>query len=60
MPTIEVERRDLEFLLGRKLPDDPEKLDEILSFIKGEVKNVDEEEIYIDIKDSNRADLWGC
>jgi len=59
MPTIEVERRDLEFLLGRKLPDDSEKLDEILSFIKGEVKNIDEEEIYIDIKDSNRADLWG-
>ena len=59
MPTIEVERRDLELLLGRKLPDDPEKLDEILSFIKGEVKNIDNEEIYIDIKDSNRADLWG-
>ncbi len=59
MPTIEVERRDLEILLGRKLPDDSEKLDEILSFIKGEVKNIDEEEIYIDIKDSNRADLWG-
>ena len=59
MPTIEVERRDLEFLLGWKLPDDSEKLDEILSFIKGEVKNIDEEEIYIDIKDSNRADLWG-
>jgi len=59
MPTIEVERRDLEFLLGRKLPDDSEKLDEILSFIKGEVKNIDNEEIYIDIKDSNRADLWG-
>jgi len=59
MPTIEVEREDLELLLGRKLPNDPEKLDEILSFIKGEVKNMSEEEIHIDIKDSNRADLWG-
>ncbi len=58
MPTIEVEREDLEALLGQKLPEDPEKLDEILSFIKGEAKSVNEEEIHIDIKDSNRADLW--
>ena len=58
MPTVEVEREDLEFLLGLKLPVDPEKLDELLSFIKGEVKYADEEEIHIDVKDSNRADLW--
>ena len=59
MPTIEVEREDLEALLGLKLPRSPEELDEIFSFIKGEVKYVDENEIHIDIKDSNRADLWG-
>ena len=59
MPTIEVEREDLEALLGIKLPRSPEELDEIFSFIKGEAKYVDENEIHIDIKDSNRADLWG-
>ncbi|MEM2092442.1 MAG: phenylalanine--tRNA ligase subunit beta, partial [Candidatus Bathyarchaeia archaeon] len=59
MPTIEVEREDLESLLGMKLPQSPEELDEILSFIKGEVKHIDEKEIHIDIKDSNRADIWG-
>ncbi|MEM2341889.1 MAG: phenylalanine--tRNA ligase subunit beta [Candidatus Bathyarchaeia archaeon] len=59
MPTIEVEREDLESLLGMKLPQNPESLDELLSFIKGEVKYVSEKEIHIDIKDSNRADIWG-
>lgn len=59
MPTLEVEREDLEELLGVRLPDDPERLDEILSFIKGEVKRMSGNEIQIDIKDSNRADLLG-
>ncbi|MEM1606767.1 MAG: phenylalanine--tRNA ligase subunit beta [Candidatus Bathyarchaeia archaeon] len=59
MPTIEVEREDLESLLGVKLPRSLKELDEILSFVKGEVKHVDEKEIHIDIKDSNRADIWG-
>ncbi|MEM1507670.1 MAG: phenylalanine--tRNA ligase subunit beta [Candidatus Bathyarchaeia archaeon] len=59
MPTIEVEREDLESLLGMRLPQSPEDLDEILSFIKGEVKYADEKEIHIDVKDSNRADIWG-
>jgi len=59
MPTIEVEREDLESLLGLNLPKDPEELNEVFSFIKGEVKYADEKEIHIDIKDSNRADIWG-
>ncbi|MEM2728785.1 MAG: phenylalanine--tRNA ligase subunit beta, partial [Candidatus Bathyarchaeia archaeon] len=58
MPTIEVEREDLENLLGARLPSDAEELNEILSFIKGEVKRLSSDEIQIDIKDSNRADLW--
>lgn len=59
MPTIEVEREDLELLLGLPLPTDIEELNEVFSFIKGEVKYADEKEIHIDIKDSNRADIWG-
>ncbi|MBS7635257.1 phenylalanine--tRNA ligase subunit beta, partial [Candidatus Bathyarchaeota archaeon] len=59
MPTIEVEREDLELLLGLHLPTDMEELNEVFSFIKGEVKYASEKEIHIDIKDSNRADIWG-
>ncbi|MBS7653490.1 phenylalanine--tRNA ligase subunit beta [Candidatus Bathyarchaeota archaeon] len=59
MPTIEVEREDLEMLLGLHLPIDMEELNEVFSFIKGEVKYAGEKEIHIDIKDSNRADIWG-
>ncbi|MEM1514983.1 MAG: phenylalanine--tRNA ligase subunit beta [Thermoproteota archaeon] len=60
MPTIEIERGDLEELLGIKLPGDPENLNDLLSFIKGEVKHISDREIQIDIKDSSRADLWSA
>jgi len=58
MPTIEVERRDFEALLGLELPKNTEELDDMLAYIKGEVKYVDEQEVHIEVKDSNRADLW--
>jgi len=58
MPTIEVERRDFESLLGLELPGDMEELDDMLAYVKGEVKHLDEQEIHIEVKDSNRADLW--
>lgn len=58
MPTVEVIRRDLEHLLGMQLPEDTERLNEILAYVKGEIKGLDEEEIRIELKDSNRADLW--
>lgn len=58
MPTIEVEWEDLENLLGIRLPRKLEELNDLLSFVKGEVKHVTNREIQIDIKDSNRADLW--
>ena len=58
MPTIEVERRDFEALLGLELPRGMEELDDMLAYVKGEVKHLDEQEIHIEVKDSNRADLW--
>lgn len=30
----------------------------MLAYVKGEVKYVDEQEVHIEVKDSNRADLW--
>ncbi|KYH41358.1 MAG: phenylalanyl-tRNA synthetase subunit beta, partial [Candidatus Bathyarchaeota archaeon B63] len=58
MPTIELDLMDFEFLLGRDLPGDIEELNEILAYVKGEVKSIDDEEIRIELKDSNRADIW--
>lgn len=58
MPTVEVERRDFEDLLGLELAKDIEELDDMLAYVKGEVKYLDEQEIHVEVKDSNRADLW--
>jgi phenylalanyl-tRNA synthetase beta chain len=59
MPTIEVDYGDFQRLLGVKISRDPEELDEILSYAKGELKLLDDEKIHIEIGDSNRPDLWG-
>jgi len=58
MPTVELDREDFESLLGIRLPEDVEKLNEILAYVKGEVKSIEYEEIRIELKDSNRADIW--
>jgi len=60
MPTVELNREDLEFLLGFHLPKDVEEINEILAYIKGEVKSIDNEEIRVELKDSNRADIWSA
>jgi len=60
MPTIEVDYADFEKILGIELYKDLEKLNDILAFVKGEVKLFDEEEgtINVEIKDTNRPDVW--
>jgi len=60
MPTIEVDYADFEKMLGIELHKDLEKLNDILAFVKGEVKLFDEEEgiINVEIKDTNRPDIW--
>jgi len=60
MPTIDVEYAELERLLGVKLQGDMEKLDEGLAFVKSEVMLYEKQEgvVSIEIKDTNRADLW--
>ncbi len=60
MPTIDVDYLELERLLNVKLNGDMAKLDEILAYIKGEVKLFNEREatISIEMKDTNRPDLW--
>ena len=60
MPTIDVDYLELENLLDLKLQGDKTKLDDILAFIKGEVKLFNEKEgtVSIEMKDTNRPDLW--
>jgi phenylalanyl-tRNA synthetase beta chain len=61
MPTIDVDYMEFERLLGKSFHGDMEKLDDALSFVKGEVKlyNRNEDVVSIEIKDTNRPDLWG-
>ena len=62
MPTIDVDYAEFERLLGVKLHGDTAKLDDILAFVKSEVKLFDKQEglVSIEIKDTNRADLWSA
>src|SRR4030065_1424368 len=61
MPTIEVDCAELERFLGFTSQGETNKLDEILAFVKGEVKLFDQNEdvVSIEMKDTNRPDLWG-
>jgi phenylalanyl-tRNA synthetase beta chain len=61
LPTIDVDYAEFERLLGVALRGDMARLDEILAFVKSEVKLYDRQEgvVSIEIKDTNRPDLWG-
>ena len=60
MPTIDVDYNELERLLGVPIDGDMEKLDDILSYVKSEVKlyNKTDGIVSIEVKDTNRPDLW--
>jgi phenylalanyl-tRNA synthetase beta chain len=66
MPTITIFKRDLEGLLAEPgevhQPITVEQLEESLMLVKGELKgqNPDTGELRIELKDSNRPDLWCC
>ena len=58
MPTVETNFEDLQTLLGIQLPTNTDELNEILSYVKGEVEQLSEGDLSIEIKDSNHPDLW--
>ena len=60
MPTIDIDYAEFERLLNLKLNGDMAELDNILAFVKAEVKVFNEKEgsISIEMKDTARADLW--
>ena len=61
MPTIDVDCGELERLLGWSWGGDLERLDWFLAFVKGEVKLYNEQDdvVSVELKDTNRPDLWG-
>lgn len=58
MPTIELSLNDLEKLVGRKLPRDTEKLNEVLQYAKSEVERLEGDNLAVTVEDGNRMDLW--
>lgn len=58
MPTIEASHRDLCSLIGKKLT--IEELKDAILYAKGEVDSADGDSLKIDIKDTNRPDLWSA
>jgi phenylalanyl-tRNA synthetase beta chain len=57
MPTIEANYNDLLSLVGKHIPLDVLQ-DEGILYAKGEIDEIEGEMLKIDIKDTNRPDLW--
>ena len=58
MPTIEVSHEDLCNLIGKRFT--IEELREAVLYSKGEIDEADGDLLKVDIKDSNRPDLWSA
>ena len=56
MPTIEASKKDLESLVGRKFS--REQLEEALLYVKGELDKIEGDSLTIDVKETNRPELW--
>jgi len=59
MPTIEANYNDLLSLVGKHIPLDVLQEEGIL-YAKGEIEEIEGEMLKIDIKDTNRPDLWSA
>jgi phenylalanyl-tRNA synthetase beta chain len=60
LPTIDIEYEEFERLLGIRLERNMEKVNDILTFVKAEVKLFDEKAgmMSVELKDTGRPDLW--
>jgi len=59
MPTLEISHRDLCRLVGKNISINELKNRGIL-YVKGEIESVDGDILKVDIKDTNRPDLWSA
>src|SRR3989344_5120344 len=58
MPTIEASKKDLEALIGKKFS--KEQLEEALLYVKGELDKAEGDVLTIDVKETNRPELWSA
>lgn len=58
MPTIDISKKDLEALTGKKFT--VPELEGALMFVKGEIDAVDGDSLKVDVKETNRPDLWSA
>jgi phenylalanyl-tRNA synthetase beta chain len=58
MPKIEISKKDFEKMVGRKFSQ--EELSEALAFAKAELEGIEGDTIKVEVKDSNRPDLWSA
>lgn len=58
MPNIETSKRDLEKLIGKKFS--KKELDKALLYAKAEIDSAKGDALVIEVKDSNRPDLWSA
>jgi phenylalanyl-tRNA synthetase beta chain len=59
MPTIDLDYNDLLSLVGKHIPLDVLQ-DEGILYAKGEIDEIEGERLKIDVKDTNRPDLWSA
>ena len=60
MPTIDIKKRDLDLLIGKKLSIDA--LEKKLMLAKAELKEYlpETDDLKVELSDSNRPDLWSA
>ena len=58
MPTFEFSFKDFKKLVGKKLPNDEEKLWELLLKVKTEVEELKGDSLKLELADTNRPDMW--
>jgi phenylalanyl-tRNA synthetase beta chain len=56
MPTLDVSKKDLEKLVGKKF--NQSELEEVLEYVKGEIDGIEGDNLKVDCKETNRPDLW--
>lgn len=59
MPTVDVSHEDLNRLIGKSVPLDKLR-DEYILYAKGEIDEIEGTSLKIDVKDTNRPDLWSA
>ncbi|TMI58758.1 phenylalanine--tRNA ligase subunit beta, partial [Candidatus Bathyarchaeota archaeon] len=62
MPSVQFNLKDLEELLGTKVPHDKDGLNKLVAYVKADVESMEEENgqstVSIEVKDSNHPDIW--